>query len=67
MLPYRADVTDEAAVQEIVETTEALETFDIPVNNAFPDYRFDPVTRKDSTRRQEALGDGRAYDLQSVG
>ncbi len=47
-LPHRADVTDEAAVREIVETArEALGPVDILVNNALPDYRFDPVTRKD--------------------
>ena len=47
-LPFRADITNEAAVREMVRTAE--ETFgavDILVNNALPDYSFDPVSRKD--------------------
>ena len=46
-VPHRADITDEAAVHEMVETAaEALGTVDILVNNALPDYRFDPVARQ---------------------
>ena len=46
--PYRADITDEAAVCEMVRTAEgAFGAVDILVNNALPDYSFDPVERKD--------------------
>ena len=47
-LPYQADITDEVAVEQMVRAAE--ETFgpvDILVNNALPDYQFDPVSRKD--------------------
>ncbi|CAA9518347.1 MAG: 3-oxoacyl-[acyl-carrier protein] reductase [uncultured Rubrobacteraceae bacterium] len=44
---HRADITGEAAVNEMVETaTETLGPVDILVNNALPDYRFDPVARQ---------------------
>lgn len=44
----QADVTDESAVREMVEAaTEELGPVDILVNNALPDYRFDPAGRKD--------------------
>ncbi len=47
-LPLRADVTDENAVEQMVQATaEALGPVDILVNNALPDYKFDPVSRKD--------------------
>jgi 3-oxoacyl-[acyl-carrier protein] reductase len=47
-LPYGADVTDEAAVHEMVRAANAaFGPVDILVNNALPDYRFDPVSRKD--------------------
>jgi len=46
--PYRADITDEAAVREMVRAVEdAFGAVDILVNNALPDYSFDPVERKD--------------------
>jgi 3-oxoacyl-[acyl-carrier protein] reductase len=46
-LPHRADITDEAAVQEMVATaTESLGPVDILVNNALPDYKFDPAARE---------------------
>ena len=49
-LAQRADVTEEAAVHDMVEmATEALGPIDILINNALPHYRFDPVTRKDFT------------------
>ncbi len=47
-MPYGADITDEEAVRGMVRT--AVETFgpvDVLVNNALPDYTFDPTTRKD--------------------
>ncbi len=47
-IPYGADITDEEAVRGMVRT--AVETFgpvDVLVNNALPDYTFDPTTRKD--------------------
>jgi 3-oxoacyl-[acyl-carrier protein] reductase len=45
---HRADVTDEDAVREMVEAaTERFGPVDILVNNALPDYRFDPAGRKD--------------------
>jgi 3-oxoacyl-[acyl-carrier protein] reductase len=45
---HQADVTDGAAVMEMVEAaTEEFGSIDILVNNALPDYRFDPVGRKD--------------------
>jgi len=47
-LPLRADITDEAAVREMVRAATAeLGPVNILVNNALPDYRFDPVERKD--------------------
>ena len=47
-LPLRADVTDESAVGQMVQAAaEALGPIDILVNNALPDYKFDPVSRKD--------------------
>lgn len=47
-LPFRADITDEAAVHEMVRAAEdAFGAVDILVNNALPDYSFDPVSRKD--------------------
>lgn len=47
-LPLRADVTDESAVEQMVQAAaEALGPVDILVNNALPDYKFDPVSRKD--------------------
>src|SRR4028118_262500 len=47
-LPLRADVTDESAVEQMVQAAaEALGPIDILVNNALPDYKFDPVSRKD--------------------
>ncbi len=48
VLPLRADVTDESAVEQMVQTAaEAFGPIDILVNNALPDYKFDPVSRKD--------------------
>ena len=55
-LPHRADVTDEAAVHEMVETArETLGPVDILVNHALPDYKFDPVARQNlaSLRTEE--------------
>ncbi len=47
-LPYRADITDEGAVREMVRAAEeAFGAVEILVNNALPDYSFDPVERKD--------------------
>jgi len=47
-LPYRADVTDAEAVGGMVRAAaETLGPVDILVNNALPDYRFDPAARKD--------------------
>ena len=47
-IAYRADVTDEGAVREMVErAAEELGPVYALVNNALPDYRFDPVGRKD--------------------
>ena len=47
-LPLRADVTDESTVEHMVQAaTEALGPIDILVNNALPDYKFDPVSRKE--------------------
>jgi 3-oxoacyl-[acyl-carrier protein] reductase len=47
-LPYRADITDEDAVKEMVgAATDVFGPVDVLVNNALPDYRFDPVARKD--------------------
>lgn len=47
-LSYGADITDEASVREMVRATaEALGPVNILVNNALPDYKFDPVGRKD--------------------
>ena len=49
-IPLRADVTDEGAVEQMVQAAvEALGPIDILVNNALPDYKFDPVSRKDFT------------------
>lgn len=44
--PMRADVTDEKQVREMAETAASLGGADILVNNALPDYKFDPRTRK---------------------
>ena len=45
---HQADVTDEAAVMEMVEAAAGvLGPIDVLVNNALPDYRFDPAGRKD--------------------
>jgi len=45
---HRADITDEAAVRGMVETaTRRFGPVDVLVNNALPDYRFDPAGRKD--------------------
>ena len=45
---YRADVTDEAAVGRMVGAAEEeFGPVDVLVNNALPEYRFDPVGRKD--------------------
>lgn len=47
-LVYQADITDESSVKSMVEETQrTLGPVDILVNNALPDYRFDPVGRKD--------------------
>jgi 3-oxoacyl-[acyl-carrier protein] reductase len=47
-LAYRADITDEAAVGEVVRAAaEAFGAVDVLVNNALPDYKYDPVARKD--------------------
>lgn len=47
-LAHRADVTDEGAVGEMVRAVaDAFGAVDILVNNALPDYKFDPVARKD--------------------
>ena len=46
-LALRADVTDEAAVVGMVEKAAGERgPVDILVNNALPDYKFDPVGRK---------------------
>lgn len=42
----RADVTEERQVREMSETASSIGGADILVNNALPDYRFDPQTRK---------------------
>jgi 3-oxoacyl-[acyl-carrier protein] reductase len=40
---FRADVTDAEAVRRMVEATvERYGRLDVAVNNALPDYRFDP-------------------------
>jgi 3-oxoacyl-[acyl-carrier protein] reductase len=45
---HRADVTDEAAVRGMVERAAGeFGPVDVLVNNALPEYRFDPVGRKD--------------------
>jgi 3-oxoacyl-[acyl-carrier protein] reductase len=41
-----ADVTDERQVREMSENAASLGGADILVNNALPDYKFDPQTRK---------------------
>lgn len=47
-LCHRADVTDQGAVQEMVRAArDAFGPVSILVNNALPDYRFDPIARKD--------------------
>lgn len=47
-LPFQADVTDEAAVGEMVQVAgEEFGAINILVNNALPDYKFDPQARKD--------------------
>ena len=47
-LAHRADVTDERSVGEMVRAVaDAFGAVDILVNNALPDYKFDPVARKD--------------------
>lgn len=47
-LPYRADITDEGAVRGMFRAAEdAFGPVDVLVNNALPEYRFDPVARKD--------------------
>jgi 3-oxoacyl-[acyl-carrier protein] reductase len=46
-LDYRADITDEVAVGEVVRAAaDAFGAVDVPVNNALPDYKVDPVARK---------------------
>jgi 3-oxoacyl-[acyl-carrier protein] reductase len=50
-IPYGADITDEEAVRAMVRTTsETFGAVDVLVNNALPDYRFDPISRKDFAR-----------------
>jgi 3-oxoacyl-[acyl-carrier protein] reductase len=45
---HRTDVTDEAAVRGMVERAAGeLGPVNVLVNNALPEYRFDPVGRKD--------------------
>jgi 3-oxoacyl-[acyl-carrier protein] reductase len=45
---YGADVTDASSVREMVQATaETLGSVNILINNALPDYKFDPVGRKD--------------------
>ena len=45
---HQADVTSEGAVKEMVEAAAGqLGPVDVLVNNALPDYRFDPAGRKD--------------------
>ena len=47
-LAYGTDVNDEASVREMVRVrAETPGPTDILVNNALPDYKFDPVGRKD--------------------
>ena len=47
-MPYRADITDEEAVHEMVRAAaEGFGPVDVLINNALPDYRFDPENRKD--------------------
>lgn len=47
-ISYGADMTDETAVHEMVEAaTEELGPVDVLVNNALPNYKFDPATRHD--------------------
>lgn len=45
----RADVTDEEQVRELAGATATLGGADILVNNALPDYKFDPQSRKSLT------------------
>lgn len=50
-LAHRADITDETAVGEMVRAaTVAFGAVDLLVNNALPDYTFDPGGRKDFAR-----------------
>ena len=45
---HQADVTDESAVKGMVERAAGeFGPVDVLVNNALPDYRFDPAGRKD--------------------
>jgi 3-oxoacyl-[acyl-carrier protein] reductase len=47
-LPHGADITDEEAVRGMVRAmAETFGPVAVLVNNALPDYRFDPTTRKD--------------------
>lgn len=42
----RADITDERQVREMSEFASSLGGADVLINNALPDYRFDPQGRK---------------------
>jgi 3-oxoacyl-[acyl-carrier protein] reductase len=42
-IPHRADITNEEAVHDMVHAAaERFGAVDILINNALPDYRFDP-------------------------